>query len=148
MAQWVKVLAAKPNDLSLILRICVVEEENWLQQVVLWSSYTCTRERAHTHARAHTHTHTQINNLLRLFFPLWPFPGPFKCDFFLLPQSYNYYLLETRLMEASLPSIDSNDILSSSYSHVKLKGTDSIFISTTWGLEVVRGQEAAAGRAQ
>lgn len=35
MAQWVKVTATKPSDLSLILGAHMVEEADWLLQVVL-----------------------------------------------------------------------------------------------------------------
>ena len=35
MAQWVKVLAAKPGDLSSVARTYLIESEHPLQQVVL-----------------------------------------------------------------------------------------------------------------
>lgn len=36
MAQWIKVLVSKPNDLSLIPRTYMVEKESEFPQVVLW----------------------------------------------------------------------------------------------------------------
>lgn len=35
MTQWVKALATKPDDRHLIPRIHMVEDKNWLLQVVL-----------------------------------------------------------------------------------------------------------------
>lgn len=36
MAQWVKVLAAMPDDLSSVPGTRMIEGENWLPRVVLW----------------------------------------------------------------------------------------------------------------
>lgn len=36
MAQEIKILATKPDDLSLILRICMIERENQFLKLVPW----------------------------------------------------------------------------------------------------------------
>jgi hypothetical protein len=51
LAQQVKASAAKHNGLGLILRIFMVEEENQLPQVVLWSLL---------HTMVYTHMHMYI----------------------------------------------------------------------------------------
>jgi hypothetical protein len=53
MAQWEKVLAAKPDDLSSIPREHVVEGRNQLPQVV---PLTSTSVLWHTHTNTHAHT--------------------------------------------------------------------------------------------
>ena len=61
MAQWMRVLTTKPGNLSSIPRTHMVEGENRLLQVVLWSSHTYRSKLTITHTHTHTHTHTQIN---------------------------------------------------------------------------------------
>ena len=39
VAQWVKVLATKPNNLSSIPRLYMRERETWLPKIVFWSPY-------------------------------------------------------------------------------------------------------------
>lgn len=41
MAQWEKVHSAKPDNLSLIPRVPMVEGEDWLLKVALWSLRVC-----------------------------------------------------------------------------------------------------------
>jgi hypothetical protein len=52
MAQQIKALVAKPDDLSLITGTHKKEEENWLPQS--FPLHTCSM----AHACTHTHTHT------------------------------------------------------------------------------------------
>jgi hypothetical protein len=60
MAQQGKVLAAKADNLSSILRYHTVGRQNRLLQLVLWPPYAhCGACDAHTH----THTHTNKCNI-------------------------------------------------------------------------------------
>lgn len=52
-----KVHTAKNDDLSLILRINMMEQEKWLPRVVFWSPHLCHGIDVLTQIR-HTHTHT------------------------------------------------------------------------------------------
>lgn len=62
MALQVKILAAKPKDLSLILGTCMLEGKNQLPKL-FFDLYTCecllhTGTHTHTHTWTHTHIHT------------------------------------------------------------------------------------------
>lgn len=58
MAQWGKVLAAKPDNLSSIPRTHIVERERLLLLVVLWPPHMhCGHTPACVHTCAHTHSH-------------------------------------------------------------------------------------------
>lgn len=48
-AQWVKVLAGKPDEQNLICWAHMVVGESWLSQTVLWPLYTCCDMHIHTH---------------------------------------------------------------------------------------------------
>ena len=74
MAQWIKVLAVKPDDVNLTLCNHVVEG-----QTKLSSDFhnMRTHPHMHTHTQTHTHTHTNNNffkkwreNLWRLYFEM------------------------------------------------------------------------------
>lgn len=54
MAHWVKTLAAKPESPSSIPRTHMVEKENLLLHVVLWSPHTCHDTQKHIHRDPHT----------------------------------------------------------------------------------------------
>lgn len=55
MAQQVKALAAKSNDLSLSPRTYMVERKKWLQQVIPWLPET---HGLGAYVYTHTYTHT------------------------------------------------------------------------------------------
>jgi hypothetical protein len=65
MIQWVKVLAAKSNDLSYSPKTHMAERKNQVTQDILWlphifvaaSVSMCTRAHTCVDARAHTHTY-------------------------------------------------------------------------------------------
>ena len=49
MAQWVKVFAAKPDDLGLISTPNMVERKNWISKIILWPTHTPWKVCAHGH---------------------------------------------------------------------------------------------------
>lgn len=61
MAQWVKVLDTKPDNVGSIFGTHTVEGENGFPQTILWLPHACdnrTPKPTHReHAQAHTHTH-------------------------------------------------------------------------------------------
>jgi hypothetical protein len=59
MAHSVKVLAAKPDSLSLNSRNHVVGGEN--SPELFSDFYTCIHTHIHTHVHMHTHTHVHIH---------------------------------------------------------------------------------------
>lgn len=60
MDQWVKVSATKPDNLCLLPRTHIVEEENQLPQVVLWPTHV----HSGTFECARAHTHTSVEKIL------------------------------------------------------------------------------------
>lgn len=75
MAQWVKVLVAKSDDLRLIHRTHSEQGENWFPQVILWLLHA----RYGTHERAHAHmcTHSKSINVIKMLssFPTYDYFG-------------------------------------------------------------------------